>query len=86
MDEHERVHASCGDEPRGNDGLAESRGGGQHAGVVPQHRPGGRLLLRAKVAAEGDLERTAARALVPDGHANAQRVKRLPNVFEAAAR
>jgi hypothetical protein len=37
MDEDERVHAALSNEPRGDDGLAEGRGGGQYAGVVLQN-------------------------------------------------
>ena len=38
MDEHQRVDAAAGDQPGGDHGLAERRRGGQHAGVVRQHR------------------------------------------------
>src|SRR5579864_5982306 len=46
MDEDERVYATRSDEPRGDHGLAEGRGGGQYAGVVPQNGVRGSLLLR----------------------------------------
>ena len=52
MDEHQRVHAALGDEPRGDDRLAERRRGGQHAGVVRQHRVGRRLSVRAATRPE----------------------------------
>ena len=38
MHEHERVDAALGDQPGGDDRLAERRRGGQHAGLVRQHR------------------------------------------------
>ena len=34
MNEHERVDATLGDQPGGDDGLAEGGGRGQHTGVM----------------------------------------------------
>ena len=48
MDEHERVDAALGDEPGGDDRLAERRRRGQHAGVVRQHRFRGGLSAPAR--------------------------------------
>ena len=45
MDEHQRIDAALGDQPRCNDRLPEGRRRGQHAGVVGQHLAGGGLLL-----------------------------------------
>ena len=50
MHEHERVDAALGDEPGGDDGLAERGRGGQHAGLVRQHRVCRRLLLGPELA------------------------------------
>ncbi len=74
MNEDESVHAALGNEPRGNDGLAEGSGSRQHSGVVPQHGVRGGLLFGTQLAAEGDLERAAGRAFISNGRAHAQGV------------
>ena len=50
MDEHQSVHATPGNQPRGDNRLAESRCGRKHAGFVAQYRVGGRLLFRTQLA------------------------------------
>ena len=59
-----------GDEVGGDDGFAESGGGGEDAGLVFFEVGDGRLLLGAELAAEGELEGLAFLALVVDGVGN----------------
>ena len=56
MHEHERVDAALCDEPGGDDCLAKRRRGGQHAGVVRQHRLCRRLLLGPELALKGHVQ------------------------------
>ena len=53
MHEHQRIDAALGDEPGRDDCLAERRRGGQHAGVVRQHRLCRELLLWPELALKG---------------------------------
>ena len=62
MDEHERVDAALCDEPGGDHGLAERRRGGQHAGLVRQHRVGRGLLLRPQLAVKRHVQTAARRS------------------------
>ena len=56
MNQDERIHVASGDQPGGNDGLAERRGRGQHAGLMEQEGVGGLLLVRSKRAVKCHVE------------------------------
>ena len=86
MNQHERVHAAPGDEPRGDDGLAKGGCGRQHAGLMTQHRVRCGFLLSSKLALKLDLQTIAVVAFVVDGQANTKVGQRLANVIEAAPR
>jgi hypothetical protein len=60
--------------------------GGQHAGLVRQHRVCRRLLLRPELALKAHVERAAAVALVANGCANAHVGQGLPNIVQAPPR
>ena len=64
MDEDKRADPAVGDQPRGDDRLAERGGGRQDAGVVGDQRVRGRLLVASQFAAERDVERLASAAFV----------------------
>ena len=66
VDQHERVHSTGGDKVGGEHGFAEGRGGGQHAGVVGEHRGGGAFLLRTEGSGEKKIERSSRDTLVAD--------------------
>jgi hypothetical protein len=80
------VHAALCDQPRGDHCLAKRRRGGQHAGVVRQHRFCRGLLIRPEPALKAHLQTAAGVALVANGRANAQVGQRLANIVEAPAR
>ena len=63
MDEHQRVHAALGDQPRGDDRLAKRRRRGEHAGIVRQHRVCSGLLLAPQLAVKRHVERCALRSV-----------------------
>jgi hypothetical protein len=84
--EDERIHAALCDEPRSDDRLAERRGCRQHADVMLRERVCGGFLFGSQLAAEGDVDRRATHALVPDRWMNAERLEHLLNVVEAASR
>ena len=85
MCEHERAHAALRSEPGGDHRLAKRRRGGQHAGIVRQHRACRRRLLGPPLALKGHVERVAGVAFVANGHANAH-AQRLANLVEASLR
>ena len=85
MDQHERVDAALGDEPRGDDGLAKRGGGCQDASLVAQHGVRCGLLLLPKLALKLHLQTTAVVAFVANDHANTKLGEHLANVIEAAA-
>ena len=62
MHEHERVDAALGDQPGGDHRLAERRRGGQHAGLVRQHRVCRGLLLGPELAVKGRRRAVARRS------------------------
>ena len=83
MDQHQRIDPALGDEPGGDYRLAERRRGGQHAGLVRQHRVRRRLLFGSERAVKADLQGPARVALVADGNANTQIGQCVPNVVQA---
>ncbi len=86
MNQHERVHAAPGDEPRGDDGLAERCCGCQYASLMTQHRVRCCLLLLPKLALKLHLQTTAVATFVANRRANTKIREGLANVIEATAR
>ena len=86
MNEHERVHAAPGDEPRGDDGLADRCCGCQYACLMTQHRVRCCLLLLPKLALKLHFQTAAVATFVADGRANTKIHEGLADVIEAAAR
>ena len=86
MNQNQGVHAALSNEPGREHGFAESRRGGQDAGIVRQHRLCRRFLFGAQSATEGHVQRRAVTAFVADNGLDLQRVKQLLHLFEATAR
>ena len=72
MHEHQRIDAALGDQPGGDDCLAERRRGGQDASVVLQHRVRREPLLWSELALKGRLQRMSTETLVTDDRSNIQ--------------
>ena len=60
MNEHQRVDAALCDQPGGDHRFAKGRRGGQHTGLMLQHRVGRELLLGSQLAVERHLQRLSA--------------------------
>ena len=72
MDEHQRIDAALGDEPRGNDGLSESRRCRQHAGVMGQHLACGGLLLGSQFAMKCHIQWFSRESFIANADLDAQ--------------
>ena len=86
MHKHERAYTALCDEPGGDHRLAKRRRGGQHAGVVSQHRGCRRLLLGPQLALKGRLERAPGVALLANGHTDADVGQGLADIIETPSR
>ena len=87
MHEHQRVDAALGDQPRGDDRLAEGGRGGQHTGVVRQQRVRGGLLFRPQFAVEDDIERLARHIVRRESRRSIlEVVEQVAQVLQTAAR
>ncbi len=85
VNKDEGIHSAPGDEPGGEDGLAEGGRGGEDAGVVGEHGEGGGLLLGAEGGGEADIELGAGLAFVPHLEANVKFPEEGLEVFQTAA-
>ena len=85
MNQDQRVHAAPGDQPRSHHGLAERCGRSQHACVVLEQCVRCFRLLWTELPTKGDVDTSTARSRVAQNDANAEQIKRLLDVLEAAA-
>ena len=86
MDEHQRVDAALGNQPRGNDRLSKRCGRGKHAGVVGQHLACGRLLLRSQLPLKRHIQRLAGEAFVANVDLDLQIGKQALHFLETSSR
>jgi len=86
MHEHQRADAAPGNQPGGDDRLAERRRRRQHAGLVCKHRLSGRLLLGSEFAMECHVERGTGVTLVPDDRRYTQISQNPADLVEAPSR
>ncbi len=86
VDQDERVDAASGDQPRGDDRLAERRRGRQHAGVVPQHGVSGALLVDSQLALETHVQVRARLAFVAERHLHTRLVEHGPDIVQTTSR
>src|SRR5262249_11680511 len=86
MHEHERVEAACCDHVGADHGFAESCRGGEHAEVVRLECSDGCGLHIVELAPEGNVEGSAALALVGEVRFRAVDLYELHRLVETAAR
>ena len=86
MDQDQRIHGPLGDKPRGDDRLAEGRDGRQDSGLVREHRPRGRLLLRSQRTLKCHIQRASLAATVVHVDADTQAREDVADLLEATAR
>src|SRR5206468_2289586 len=78
--------ASLRNEPRGNDCLAESGRGRQHACLVFQKLSGGTLLFRTQRAVKLNGQWSALNPFVAELQLNVQALKKVTNILQASPR
>ena len=86
MHEDQRIRLPLGDQPRPYHGLSEGGGGREHAGIMLEHGLGGRFLLRSQFAVKRQAQRATLQPLVADDRSDAEVVKKLSHIVQAAAR
>ena len=84
--EHQRIHATLRNEPRGNNGLAERRCGGENTGLMFHHRSSSELLLEPQLTVKCDFQRMSAVAFVASDRLNVQIAQNLTDIVETTSR
>ena len=74
------------DEPRGDHGLSERRGRGQHTRIVGEHGLRGELLVGPELSVEFRGDWPAGKAFIANGGRHVQLGQKLYDLIQAAAR